>query len=101
MRDIEINRYVAMHRSGPPGPDLLTEANGERHFERVMEFYMDHASRGRRVPSSFGQELALAELFGYCGLFAEVAFGSGTPCLGEVSETPRRGSARDGRPSSR
>ena len=31
VKDIEINRDVAMHRGGAPGPDVSIEANRERH----------------------------------------------------------------------
>ena len=69
--DIEINRDVAMHRGGPPEPDEPVEANRERHFERVMEFYMDQPGLRGRVPFSFGEELALSRLLAFCGLFFE------------------------------
>ena len=68
VKDIEINRDVAMHRGGPPNPDVSLEANRERHFERVMEFYMDQPGLGGGVPFSFGEEIALARLVGFCGL---------------------------------
>ena len=82
VKDIEINRDVAMHRSGPPDPNAPTGANLERHFERVMEFYMDQPGLGGRVPFSFGEELALSKMLGYCELLREVAVGlGGTSCL--------------------
>ena len=83
VKDIEINREVAMHRGGSPDPDVAIEANRERHFERVMEFYMDQPGLGGRVPFSFGEELALAKLLGYCWRLNEVDFESGLPCLAE------------------
>ena len=85
VRDIEINRDVAMHKGGPPNPNIAIEANRERHFERVMEFYIEQPGLGGLVPFSFGEELALCRLLGFCGLFAEVAFSLGTLCLGEPS----------------
>ena len=36
---------------------------------------------GQRVPLSFSEELALARLLGYCGLFREAPLGSGMFCL--------------------
>ena len=48
VRDIEINRDVAMHRVGvPPDPDAPPGANLERHWERVMEFYSDQPPHWR------------------------------------------------------
>lgn len=82
--DVEINRDVAMQRVGPPSPDAPPGANLERHVERVMEFYMEHASLGERVPFSFGEELALTKLIGSCGLLREVEVGAGCPCLAEA-----------------
>ena len=81
VKDIEINRDVAMHRGGPPDPDVAIEANRERHFERVMAFYMDQPGLGGRVPFLFGEELALVKLIGYCRMFRRVEFGSGSPCM--------------------
>ena len=49
-----------MHRVGPPDPDALAWANAERHFDRIVEFYLEHPDLGERVPLSFGEELALA-----------------------------------------
>ena len=77
VRDIEINRDVAMHRVGPPDPDAPAWANAERHFERIAEFYLEHPDLGERVPFSFGEELALARLLAYCGLFREDVQGPG------------------------
>ena len=86
--DIEINRDVAMHRVGvPPDPDAPPGANLERHWERVMEFYDEHPRLGGRVPFSFGEELALVNLIGFCGLLREVAFEPG--CLGLTAEQPQ------------
>ena len=79
--DVRINRDVAIHRGGAPSPDVSVEGNRERHFERVMEFYMDKPGLGGRVPFSFGEELALAKLIGYWRMLREVEFGSGSPCL--------------------
>lgn len=46
VRDIEINRDVAMHRVGHPEADAPPGANAERHFERILEFYLDHPDLG-------------------------------------------------------
>ena len=81
VRDIEINRDVAMHRVGPPDPDAPAGANAERHFERIVEFYLEHRDLGERVPLSFGEELALARLLAYCGLFREIGSGLSEFCL--------------------
>ena len=62
VRDIEINRDVAMHRVGPPDPDAPAGAN---------------PGLGQRVPLSFGEELALARLLAYCGLLSETRVGPG------------------------
>ena len=77
VRDIEINRDVSMHRVGPPDPDAPAGANAERHFERIVEFYLEHPDLGERVPLSFGEEHALARLLAYCGLFREDVLGPG------------------------
>ena len=68
-RDIEINWDVAMHRIGAPNPNAPAGANAERHFERVSAFYLERPDLGERVPLSFGEETALVQLLGYCGLF--------------------------------
>ena len=81
VRDIEINRDVAMHLVGAPNPDLSIRANLERHFDRVMEFYTDHPGLGARAPLSFGEELALVRLLGYCGLFRQRTLAPGVSCL--------------------
>ena len=81
VRDIEINRDVAMHRVGPPDPDAPAGANAERHFERVSEFYLEHPDLGERAPLSFGEEHALVRLLGYCGLFREIGGGLSEFCL--------------------
>ena len=73
VRDIEINRDIAMHRVGPPNRRARAGANAERHFERVSEFYLEHSDLRERVPLTFGEELALVRLIGYCGLLREVA----------------------------
>ena len=85
VKDIEINRDVAMHRVGiPPDPDAPPGANLERHCERVLEFYSEHPRLGARVPFSFGEELALVKLVGLCGLMREVLVGPGHICLMEA-----------------
>ena len=66
-----------MHRVGPPDPDAPAGANAERHFERLVEFYLEHPDLGERAPFSFGEELALARLLAYCGLFREGMQGPG------------------------
>ena len=71
VRDIEINRDLAMHRVGPPNPNAPAGANAERHFERVSEFYLEHPDLRERVPLTFGEEFALVRLLGYCGLLGE------------------------------
>ena len=76
-RTIPRNRDVAMHRVGPPDPDAPAGANAERHFERLVEFYLEHPDLGERAPFSFGEELALARLLAYCGLFREDVQGPG------------------------
>ena len=81
VKDIEINRDVAMHRGGPPYAEVSIEVNRERHFERVMEFYMDQPALGGRVPFSLGEELALAKLIGFCGALREADAGPGGACL--------------------
>ena len=53
----------------------------ERHFDRVMEFYTSHATLGGRVPLSFGEELALVRLVGYCGLLQQRTLAPGVSCL--------------------
>ena len=84
VRDIEINRDVAMHRVGPLNPDAPAGANVERHFDRILEFYLEHPDLGQGVPLSFGEEPTLARLLGYCGLFRGHAIGPGMFCLVEV-----------------
>ena len=73
-----------MYRGGPPNLDVSLEANRERHFERVMEFYMDQPGLGGRVPFSFGEDLAMAKLVGFCGLLWEMSLGPGCPCLAKA-----------------
>ena len=75
--DIEINRDLTMRRVGTPDPDAPAGANAERHFERIVEFYLEHPDLGGRVRLSFGEELALARLLAYCGLFREDVLGPG------------------------
>ena len=82
VKDIEINRNVAMHRGGVPNPEVSVEAKRDRHFERVMEFYMDQPGPGGRVPFSFGEELAMAKIIGFCELLREIELAPGFPCLG-------------------
>ena len=80
VKDIEINRDVAMHRVGvPPDPDLPPGANLERHWERVTEFHSGQPRLGGRVPFSFGEQLALVKLIGFCGLLREVSPVPGFP----------------------
>ena len=81
VRDIEINRDVAMHRLGPPDRDAPVATNAERHFDGVLEFYVKQPDLGERVPFSFGEELALARLLGYSDLFRQLALGHGLFCL--------------------
>ena len=81
LRDIEINRDVAMHRVGLPDPNFSIRVNLERHFDRVLEFYADHPDLGARAPLSFGEELALVRLLGYCGLFRQRTLAPGVSCL--------------------
>ena len=64
-----------------PAPGLPMGANLERHFDRVMEFYTSHATLGGRVPLSFGEELALVRLVGYCGLLQQRTLAPGVSCL--------------------
>ena len=86
VRDIEINRDVAMHRLGSPDDDAPPSANTERHFDGVLEFYVRQPDLGGRVPFSFGQEMALARLLGYSGLFSRRACRAGDRSLdGDVS----------------
>lgn len=39
-----------------------------------MEYYIEQPGLGGRVPFSFGEELALCGLLGFCGLFSELEF---------------------------
>ena len=71
VKDIEINRDVAMRRGGPPDPNVSIEANRDRHFERAMKFYMDQPSLGGRVLFSVGEELSLSRLLVFCDLFSD------------------------------
>ena len=89
VRDIEINRDVAMHRFGPPDPDAPLGANAVRHFERVSEFYLEHPHLGERVPLSFGEETALTRLLGYCGLFQGRSLERGTYWLALSRDTSK------------
>ena len=73
VRDIEINRDVAMHRVGPPNPNSPAGENAKRHFERVSEFYLEHPDLRERVPLTFGEEFALVRLLGYCGVLGDEA----------------------------
>ena len=81
VRDIEINRDVAMHRVGPPDQDAPPGTNAGRHFDRILEFYLAHRDLGGRVSFSFGEEMALARLLGYCGLFRQHVLGPEMFCL--------------------
>ena len=53
----------------------------ERHFEYVHEFYLEHRWLAKYTPSSFAEELALANLLVWCGLLRERSFGAAGPCL--------------------
>ena len=75
VQDIEINRDVSMHRLGAPDLNAPMAANAERHFHRVLEFYVEQPELGERVPLSFAEEVALARLLGHCGLLRERAVG--------------------------
>ena len=77
VRDIEINRGLAMRRGGPPDPGVSVEASRERRLGRVKEFHMDQPGRGARVPLPFGEERAPAKLVGLCGLLRQPPAGQG------------------------
>ena len=65
-------RDVAMHRYPTPDPSDKDSAGAvQLHFDRVSEFYLEHPFLGEKVPWSFGEELALSRLLGYCGLLRE------------------------------
>ena len=61
-------RDVAMHRYQPPDPAAEVGSHAQLHYERVSEFYLEHEWLAGKVPLSFGEELALARLLGWCGL---------------------------------
>ena len=69
VRDIGINRDLAMRWGGPP--DAGSYDNASKLSSRVSDFYLNHSDLGQRVPFSSGEELALARLLVYCGLFEE------------------------------
>ena len=57
-----------MHRVGPPNQAAPPGANLERHLERVATFCFEHPNLGGRVPFTFGEDLALVKVVGFCGL---------------------------------
>ena len=67
VRDIELNRDLAMHEDGPPD-----EKDAEYHYERTTESYLERPDLLGRVSVSRGEELASARLLVYCGLFEGV-----------------------------
>ena len=62
-------RDVAMHSYQAPNAAAEVGEHAQLHFDRVAEFYGEHPWLGEKVPWSFGEELALCRLLGYCGLF--------------------------------
>lgn len=67
VRDIELNRDLAMHGEGPPD-----EGDDEYYYEKTTEFYLERPDLLGRVSVSRGEELASARLLVYCGLFEGV-----------------------------
>ena len=65
----------------PPIQKAPLGANATLHFDVVSEFYVSHPWLAGRVQTSFGEELALARLLAYCGLFREEALGPGMFCV--------------------
>ena len=61
-------RDVAMHRYQAPDPAADVGSHASLHYERVSEFYLEHGWLGGKVPPSYGEEMALATLLGWCGL---------------------------------
>ena len=67
VRDIELNRDLAMHEEGAPD-----EVDDEYYYEKTTEFYLERPDLLGRVSVSYGEELASARLLVYCGLFEGV-----------------------------
>ena len=84
-------RDVAMHRYLTPGlsEDRVGAHAAQLHFDRVSEFYLEHPWLGEKVPWSFGEEIALSKLLGYCGLLHER-----TPAPRLIALTSPRGKVR-------
>ena len=74
-------RDVAMHRYGAPDPKAPPGANATLHFDAASEFYVGQRWLAGPVSTSFGEDLALARLLAYCGLFREEALGPGVFCI--------------------
>ena len=70
VRDIELNRDLAMHEEGPPNEKDGEDA--EYHYDRTTESYLERPDLLGRVSVSRGEELASARLLVYCGLFEGV-----------------------------
>ena len=66
--DIVSWRDVAMHRYQPPDPAAEVGGHAQLHYERISEFYLEHPWLAGKAPLSYGEELALARLLGWCGL---------------------------------
>ena len=79
--DIVSWRDVAMHRYQPPDPAADVGSHASLHYERVSEFYLEHPWLAGKAPLSYGEELALARLLGWCGLLREMALGPVMLCL--------------------
>lgn len=75
--DIVSWRDVAMHRYQPPDPAAEVGGHAQLHYERISEFYLEHPWLAGKSPPSYGEELALARLLGWCGLLREMAPGLG------------------------
>ena len=75
--DIVSWRDVAMHRYQAPDPAAEVGSHAQLHYERISEFYLEHPWLAGKVPLSYGEELALARLLGWCGLLREIAPGPG------------------------
>ena len=61
-------RDVAMHRYRPPDPAAEVGSYSELHYERVSEFYLEHPWLAGRAALSYGEQMSLARLLGWCGL---------------------------------
>ena len=61
-------RDVAMHRYQAPDPAADGGGHAVLHYERVSEFYLEHPWLAGKEPPSYGEEMALARLLGWCGL---------------------------------